>query len=529
MPNNKQVASLNSAVVTYLQSLGTIPGPVEIGQTGLSGTIYAGDTVSCGDDFSSLDIVGPSTPYSSYFTTRGYGGADPGPRGGQSTAGTFFDTDPLFTGYNDSNRGVAIGYNNMSVSNGILSLTARAATASEQAGFYPTASGINGGVRDEVGAMISTAGDCQFYPASGVNDIVEARIKFSPQATNPAGWHPTFWAVTANPISTLSATGSDEWDMAECNSQFCEVNRNQWTNGAAAGTGGTTIPNLMDGNWHVVSLIATNGTSTVIDVDGQPAATFASTNTNTKNEPLYLLFSSHVYNATYAGETYSQSAWDSSSVGATMYVDWWKMWSPSAAEHYTPLVSVPDLDVAFAGTGTIVLPSAATLWGDSSVTETVQTFPDEVDEPGMGSITSNYSGFPSGVSYNATTRTISVNFSSGTGPAGRMYLGVCATKPNGSTCTPLRVSINRGPHLSTASTLTATHGSPYSHDFYPECDVGILTPKTMTVAGLPAGLTFNGVSAISGTPTSAGTSTLTVSCTNNVGQQAQETVQLVVN
>jgi hypothetical protein len=42
-----------------------------------------------------------------------------------------YDTDPAFTGFNDSNRGVPVGFDNMRVEDGVLRLQARAATANE--------------------------------------------------------------------------------------------------------------------------------------------------------------------------------------------------------------------------------------------------------------------------------------------------------------------------------------------------------------------------------------------------------------
>ena len=103
-----------------------------------------------------------------------------------------------------------------------------------------------------------------------------------------------------------------------------------------------------------------------------------------------------------------------------------------------------------------------------------------------------------------------------------------AYKTTGATFKPLRFNIYRGPNITTSSTLSATHGSAYSHDFYPECDVGIVIPKTMSITGLPAGLTDNGNGTVTGTPTSAGNTNITISCTNNAGQQAQKSVQLQV-
>src|SRR5207302_8975351 len=91
-----------------------------------------------------------------------------------------------------------------------------------------------------------------------------------------------------------------------------------------------------------------------------------------------------------------------------------------------------------------------------------------------------FTQFPTGISYDAGSRTIRADFTTGTGSAGRSHVVVYGYKPDGSTMEPLRFSINRGPRITTAS-LSAAAGNSFRHDFYGECDVGVLTPKSLSV------------------------------------------------
>lgn len=502
------------------------------GFTNWDGSIYNGlytnFTLAYSDNFagSSVDAVGPSTPDGKYFMTRGYGLQSSGPsiefRGTTGSGGDpGYMTDPSHTGYDDANRGVAVGYTNVRQTNGDLTLQARAATAAELNTLQDPVNSPN------VDAILSGEGAVKFFPATSSPIIVEARLRFSAHGTTPEGWQPAFWTLSGAP----SAYGAhNEWDIFEVDSSSGNALAHSHTctsrtSCSASDVGTWNNSTAYDGNYHTYTIVLQNGGDVYVYLDG--ALQFSSSQSaNTALLPMYFMIDS------WFNTPFDQSSWNASGTsttsGGSVDVSSIRVWNQIGAPNYQPLQSVSDLQLAYNGTGSIVLPSASALWGDSSVTEYVQCRPMETNEPGT-SASSSYQQFPSYVSYNSTTRTISVDFSSASGNAGVIHCMDDAYKITGSTDEPLRFNIYRGPHLTPASPLSAAHGSPYSHDFYNDCDVGIVTPKTINVIGLPAGLTFDGVSAISGTPTSAGTSTLTVSCTNNVGQEAQQTVQLQVN
>jgi len=495
-----------------------VVGGVVVGHNG-SG-FYSGYTLSWGDDFDTLDIVGPAAPRGKFFPTGAY---HPGIRGNTTSLGTAFDADPLMTGYKDGNRGVAVGFDNMSVSNSVLRLGARKVTAREQAFLTPTDRSINGGVRPQLSAMIHTAGAFAYYPTTNAV-IVEIRARFSSKLTNPAGFHPAFWTYSVTPV--LNPTGN-EWDL-ECNSQGMHFSNIVHTSGAISTDNSAGPFDYLDDTFHVFSFVFRNGGNTQLYVDGTLRTQFVGVDSNTKSMPSYVLLTSHIFNNTFAGEAYNATAWAGSATGAYLDVDWIRGWRTTGVTHWKPLVSVADLNVDYAGSGKVILPSAKSLWGDASVTEFVQVVPYDSSEPGMAERTT-FTQFPAGISYDAASRTIRADFTTGKGNAGRSHVVVYGYKPDGSTMEPLRFSINRGPRMTTGS-LSAAAGNSYRHDIYGECDVGVMTPKRLSVEGLPRGFSFDpSAGLITGTSASTGASNLTISCTNTAGQTATRKTTLTVN
>ncbi|UPK33890.1 putative Ig domain-containing protein [Bradyrhizobium sp. 186] len=504
--------------ITPFKRSSQIVGGAVVGQNG-SG-LYAGYTLSWGDDFDTLDIVGPANPRGKFFPTGAY---HPGIRGNTTSLGTAFDADPLTTGYKDRNRGVAVDFDNMWVSSSVLRLGARKATVREQAFLTPTDRSINGGVRPHLSAMIHTAGAFAYYPTTNAV-IIEIRARFSSRLTNPAGFHPAFWTYSVTPV--LNPTGN-EWDL-ECNSQGMHFSNIVHTSRAISTDNSAGPFDYMDDTFHVFSFVFRNGGSTQLYVDGALRSQFIGVDSNTKNMPSFVLLTSHIFNNTFAGEAYDAAAWAGSATAVYLDVDWIRGWRMAGVAHWKPLVSVEDLNVDYDGSGKVVLPSAKALWGDASVTEFVQVVPYDSSEPGMAEQTT-FTQFPAGISYDAASRTVRADFTAGTGNAGRSHVVVYGYKPDGSTMEPLRFSINRGPRMTTGP-LSAAAGDRYRHDIYGECDAGVMTPKILSVKGLPQGLSFDASTGlITGAPTATGVSTPTISCTNNAGQTTTRATTFTVD
>jgi hypothetical protein len=280
-------------------SPGAIIGGIAVGAAG-SG-IYSGYTMVAGDDFgSALDIVGPANPTGKYFTTKG--AYSLGART-NSALQYQYDTDPLFTGAQDANRGVACGFNTMSQSSSALNLTARGATTGEQA---------LANSKPILTSMIHTGG----FMVSSAPCVIEARVKLTSNSSSPLGWHPTFWIINGNPYSqeVNAAPGSLEFDFegtSNGTNNYSEANF--FAHGSTTGPGNSTGTDLgiQDGNWHILTFVLTSSGCSYY-VDGTFNRTVAQDCTNT-SKPYYLLLTSH------ATPT-SLTPWANPN-GATMSVD----------------------------------------------------------------------------------------------------------------------------------------------------------------------------------------------------------------
>ena len=356
--------------------------------------IYGNFTLSYSDDFtgSSVSAVGPSTPNASYFMTRGYGG----PTSGIEFRGTFgtvsdpgYMTDPFHTGYNDYNRNVAVGYSNVRQSSSILTLQARAATNAEKNTFTDPTNVQN------VDAILSTDGAVGFFPATNASIIVEGRMRFTAAGSAPLGWNPAFW-ITSNAPTVFD--GHDEWHIFEAFDSSAQLNvylcsaSNTCSYSTTAGTWSNSA--AYDGNYHTYSIVLNNNGSNngpvYVYLDGVRRFTVAK-DANASLLPMYFMIDSWFASS---ADTFNQTLWNNSGTlttsGASVDVDWVKVWRQNGLPNYTPMTSVSDLQLAYNGAGSIVLPSAATLWGDSSLTEYVQCRPMESNEPGTNATSISY-------------------------------------------------------------------------------------------------------------------------------------------
>jgi hypothetical protein len=499
-------------------------GGFNVGDAGTG--IYAGFTLSFGDDFNALSIVGPSTPAARYFPTAGYGA---GIRGNITSRGSAQDVDPLWTGHNDSNRGIGIGFADaMYCSGSFLHLRARKATAAEQLHFTPTDPSINGGVRPQISSMLHTSGAIAWYPTTNPV-IIDFRASFSAKGTNPAGWHPALWFFT----TVLRAADGNEHDL-EGSSQGLYFELIDHTGGAVNNPRGFSNGpfDYFDGALRTYTIkmqnAAAGGTGPMeFYVDGVLRSTIAA-DSNTKSKLITALLSSHIVNGNFNGDVYSQAAWDASATGADIAIDYMRVWRKTGVAHWKPLVSVADLNVSYQGTGSVVLPAAATLWGDAAVLEEVQVQPYDGYEPGMTSTTTYTTNLPTGVTYTPATRTLAVDFSADTGKAGRMHVIVYGYKADGSTAEPLRFAINRGPNVTATSLRPVPDGAGNVYvDLYPTADVGTIFPKSFSFSGgVPAGWTYDPATFRLSAPAPVAGATVTLQVTNGAGQTASKSLEL---
>ena len=122
----------------------------------------------------------------------------------------------------------------------------------------------------------------------------------------------------------------------------------------------------------------------------------------------------------------------------------------------------------------------------------------------------NATGLPAGVTVNTGTGLIS-----GTPTAsGSFSVAMSATNSGGTGTATLALAVNSpAPVITSALTATVSVGTAFSYQI-----TASNNPTSFNAAGLPAGLTVNtGSGLISGTPTSVGASTVTLSATNSSG------------
>lgn len=493
-------------------------GGVVIGTQG-SG-IYSGYTMVGGDDFNSLSIVNVTSPLANYFTTHVY---DPGSRTVASPLEKSYDMDPYHTGSQDSNRGIAVGTaDTMTVAGSILTLKAREANGGETA-F------INS--RVIVGAMIHTGG----YITVSAPCIVEALVSFT--SGNPGGWHPTFWMQNSQPLMSLQggSQGQLEFDF-EGSSTHIGMNVNVHGNTTSPSNSATQLsPDIYGNGYHLLTYILT-ATSAKWYVDGTLKNTVGGDMTQT-NTPYEILFTNHTFNSSYLGDTgVDLTAWATAgTTGASMLVDYYRVWTPTsnAATILQPLQNLPNIQVNYNTSMTYTVPSATSLWG-SAITDYVQAVKKEDFEPGSsteggGTYGNNgsYLQFPPGLTWNSGTRVLT-GVTTDLKP-GRIHVTATPFISGGGASVAARGYIDVGPNITTTS-LSGTHGTVYSHDLYPETPAGTLVPKVITCTGLPAGLSFSATTGlITGTPSSAGSSSVVIGVTNSSGQTASTTVPFTVS
>jgi hypothetical protein len=139
---------------------------------------------------------------------------------------------------------------------------------------------------------------------------------------------------------------------------------------------------------------------------------------------------------------------------------------------------------------------------------------------------------PTGLAFAAAAGGGTATISGTTSAVGTYPVTISATNSSGSTATlslTVTVAASAAPAITSTSSAYFTQGSAGA---VAVTTTGSPTPTVSELGTLPAGLTFvanaNGTALISGTPTTAGTTTLTISAANGVSPNATQTLSIVV-
>ncbi|MCX6287437.1 MAG: LruC domain-containing protein [Bacteroidetes bacterium] len=144
-----------------------------------------------------------------------------------------------------------------------------------------------------------------------------------------------------------------------------------------------------------------------------------------------------------------------------------------------------------------------------------QPFSYVITASGTGTITYNATSLPAGLTFNATTHTIS-----GTPTAAGTYsIPISATNSWGSDNKTLVLTVGTPPTITSALTATGTVGQQFST--YTVTGTGS-SPITYNATNLPLGLSFNAsTNTINGTPTAQGVTNVTLTANNPYGNDSK--------
>jgi hypothetical protein len=210
--------------------------------------------------------------------------------------------------------------------------------------------------------------------------------------------------------------------------------------------------------------------------------------------------------------------------------------TPTAASAGTYTITLTARNSAGTVTQTFVLtvqgPPAFS--SAASVTSTVgSAFSFTVKTTGSSPITITESGaLPSGVTFTPNGSTATIAGTPGVNQ-GKVYnISFTASNSFGPTTQAFTLTVNQAPSIAGGSsvTITATHGVAITtHSF---TTTGYPVPSLSRSGAVPRGMTFtnpgNGTATLSGTPTTAGTYTFTLTARNSVGAFTQ-TITLAVS
>lgn len=507
-------------------------GGVALGAVGAG--IFAGFNLITGDDFDVLPVryKGTNAGVAKYMSNS--------PQGGQRhlTDRNYraIMMDPNYRGVNSSSP-VALGIDGLSAASSIVTITA-APTDSSLLPYLPTDFVLGDAQNRPLLTSACLDSSPSFLLSAGGDFVVEAKISFSSGIAR--GWWPAFWTTTI-----INWPNEGEIDIMEARNDASGNHFNNITLHENTADGNTDqnvsiVSNrAVPANQMVNYVVRKSGTTLTFYDDVATPGTLAQVGTYTNTIVSRLRGSHRIRMELNVAESWDSSTFNIADWPQMMAVDWWRCWVPSAS--YAPFVAhtvLAAINTTPGGSWAATFPSAVSLYGAAPDIETIVPMFDNPDCPGQAT-KSSVSGtlyVPGGMTVDATARTITGTVPTDRGGVTTMLFTGSFTA--GGQARAAMMSFNVAPAVqgSLFSNLSATYGQAVSQAIgFIDFHSGNLGPHSYVVTNdsggwLTAAYGANNQSlTLSGTaPGADQTVTITINCTNSIGQTTIVTRTLTV-
>ncbi|MFZ5666977.1 MAG: glycoside hydrolase family 16 protein [Pseudomonadota bacterium] len=488
-------------------------GGVEVGTVGAAGTLYENYKLIEGDDF-----VSPPSRWSGRNLSGKYAHSALSVGFRQtSTADSAMYVDPAFRGAR-SQSPTDLGYDRVSVSNSILTLTASAPEA-EILPFLPTTyTGGRGDANNRPPLLTGSLKTAPHFMLSAQADwIVECRVRLPSGVAR--GYWPSFWTSTffwpdRGEVDIVEVKKDASGNMTSLMNVYGNI-----SNGSPAEFTTVATPAYAAGQWINVMAKRVGNTIFFYD-DAATPGTYALRGSTTN------------YVARFSGahdirlDLAVSNNWDASTFSAgdwpkSVEFDWWRVWVPTAAGPNRPTQILPAVNTTPGGSWAATFPSATTLHGSGAGLEQVTGAFDNYDAPGFPTRNTT-TRLPTSMTVDLSARTVS-----GTVPTtegGCLPILITYAYDDGTPASRVMLPFNVAPAVqSIFGNQSVIEGAAVNLSVaYTAFHSGNLGPHTYTATSDKGWLTITGNGTqsltITGTAPADDVATITVNCTNSIGQ-----------
>lgn len=516
------VSATSNAITGQAAPTATAIGGTALGTMGAAGTIYEGYRLAGGDDFDAQ----PSRWSGRNLTGRyAHSALSYGFRGTNAAQDRALYIDPDFRG-NRSQSPVNLGYDGVSVANGIATLTATP-TPAELLPYLPqTYTNWRGDAQNRPRLISGSLKTAPSYMISAQADfVVECRVRL--QEGLVSGYWPSFWT------STFFWADMGEIDVLEAKKDSTGATRtlmNYIVNAADGSFQSMTVnqPAIPAGRWVRLAAKRQGGTLTFYD-DIASEGTMALRATTTAH--VAQMRGAHDIRLDLAvSQEWDGNTFDISHYPASVEFDFWRAWVPVTAAHGNDATLVlPAINATPGGSWDATLPPQADLYGAGSGLEQVTAAWDNHDAPGMPT-RNGTTKLPTSMTVNLAARTVS-----GTIPAtegGAMPLMLTYAYDDGSPVRRVMLPYYIAPAVqSLPSGWSLKQGDAVDITIpYTAFHSGNLGPHTYNVTAPGLTVTGNGTTEVRITGTAGETAQITIEAENIRGQKTsvQRTLAVAV-